>query len=579
VRRYCRRIQVKVSLIKVRATFWRRHKALWWTAGILLSALVVLVIVVTVLARRTEPFLRARIVEALSARFHARVELDSFHLSFGNGLRGEWGVWAEGRGLRIWPPAEVIGVDVPSPAQLGDPLIRLSEFRFHAPLRYKPGIPVHISQVRLTGLEVHLPPKSHALHLAKKGSGTNDTSRSNAAPLVTFRLDAIECNGAQFVHETDKPGKQPLEFAIQYLKLTNITANGAMDFDAELTNPLPVGTIHSKGKFGPWQVGDPGDSPVVGDYRFDHADLASFKGIAGILASTGHYEGTLRDIKADGETDTPDFRISETGNATPLHTRFHATVDGTDGDTWLDPVDATLGRSRFTVQGQIVRVLSTEAGSPPKNLGHDIALKVNIEQGHIEDFISLANHQSTPVLTGIVSLKAALHIPPGSDTVQRKMTMNGGFVLDQTQFTGSKIQDRMMELSVRGQGRPGDVKSADPGTIQAHIQGDFQMAHGVITLPNLNFSVPGADVQLKGTYHLEGGAIDFIGAAKMQATISKMVGGWKGFLLKPADRFFKKGGAGADIPIRISGTGASPNIGIDFHRKTATHPEQPGQKQ
>jgi len=34
----------------------------------------------------------------------------------------------------------------------------------------------------------------------------------------------------------------------------------------------------------------------------------------------------------------------------------------------------------------------------------------------------------------------------------------------------------------------------------------------------------------------------------MEATVSKMVGGWKGLLLKPADRFFKKNGAGTEVP-------------------------------
>ena len=117
-----------------------------------------------------------------------------------------------------------------------------------------------------------------------------------------------------------------------------------MGFEAELTNPRPVGTIHTKGSFGPWVVEDPGESPVTGDYQFEHADLGGFKGIAGILSSTGHYEGTLRDIVVDGETDTPDFRLTHFGTALPLHTNFHARVDGTNGDTWLEPVEATLGQ-------------------------------------------------------------------------------------------------------------------------------------------------------------------------------------------------------------------------------------------
>ena len=83
------------------------------------------------------------------------------------------------------------------------------------------------------------------------------------------------------------------------------------------------------------------------------------------------------------------------------------------------------------------------------------------------------------------------------------------------------------------------------------MQSDFEMATGVITLPNLAFDVPGADILLKGTYTLSGGGLDFKGLAKMQATVSKMVGGWKGFLLKPADRFFKKDGAGTEVPIHV----------------------------
>ena len=70
----------------------------------------------------------------------------------------------EGRGLRIWPAAG----SAPTTGPAG-PLIQLAEFRFHAPLRYKPGIPVHIPEVRLDGLDIHLPPKSHSLHMRSRG--------------------------------------------------------------------------------------------------------------------------------------------------------------------------------------------------------------------------------------------------------------------------------------------------------------------------------------------------------------------------------------------------------------------------
>jgi hypothetical protein len=39
---------------------------------------------------------------------------------------------------------------------------------------------------------------------------------------------------------------------------------------------------------------------------------------------------------------------------------------------------------------------------------------------------------------------------------------------------------------------------------------------------------------------------------------------WKSVLLKPVDPFFHKNGAGAEIPIKVSGTGDKPHIGLKF---------------
>ena len=114
------------------------------------------------------------------------------------------------------------------------------------------------------------------------------------------------------------------------------------------------------------------------------------------------------------------------------------------------------------------------------------------------------------------------------------------------------------------------MKTADPESIGSTMQGDFKMAGGAITLPNLVYTVPGAMIDLKGTYVLDGGTLDFTGTAKMQATVSQMVGGWAGALLKPADHFFKKDGAGTEVTIRIEGTREQPKFTIDFdHMKVS----------
>jgi AsmA-like C-terminal region len=564
-------------LAEIRASFWRRNRWLTWLASAVLLLLAALAVIVSILFRRAEPFLRAHIVQTLQDRFHARVELDSFHMSLVDGLK------AEGHGLRIWPPAQVEGVAVAPGANATDPLISLDEFRFHAPLQYQPGKPIYISVVELKGLNIHLPPKSH-FGRTPEAATESDTQPKGPASLISFELGKIECTSAHFVLETSKPGKLPLDFAIARFGAADsnggsIGSGSAMRFEAELTNPRPVGIIHSSGVFGPWTVSDPGESPIQGDYQFDHADLASFKGIAGILSSTGKYQGTLRDLVVDGDTDTPDFRLTHFGNSLPLHTHFHAKVDATNGDTWLDPVDATLGHSHFTAQGQVVRVVVPDpATGQLASKGHDITLTVNMDSARIQDFLRLASYSPTPLLTGALAMKAKLDIPPGPAPVHERLNLKGAFNLDQARFTSTKIQDGLTQLSLRGQGRPKEVKGADPSAVHSTMLGDFQMAGGVITLPALTYTVPGAAIQLKGTYGVEGGALDFAGTAKLQATVSQMVGGMLGALLKPADRFFKKGGAGTEIPIRISGTREDPKFGIDFGRLKSSSPASPATK-
>jgi hypothetical protein len=548
------------NLKEPKRSFWRRHPWLTWLGGGALTLLVLLAVGVSVALHHAEPFVRARIVSALETHFHAHVELDSFHMSLTDGLR------AEGRGLRIWPPVQS-GAPASAPAT-GAPLIRLAEFRFHAPLHYAPGEPIHISVVELKGLDIDLPPKNRFPHTS---------GQQSSGPVLRVDVGAIECTDAHLTLETSKPGKMPLEFAIAHLKLTNVSSSGAMNFNAQLTNPKPVGTIYTTGSFGPWVVDDPGQSAVAGTYHFEHADLATFKGIAGILSSTGRYSGTLRNITVDGETETPNFSLAMAGNPMNLHTQFHAKVDGTDGDTWLEPVDATLGGSRFTAQGKIVRVFAdNSAGNPVREIGHDIALNVNVDRGRIQDFLLLASHDTTPLLTGVVTTKATLDIPPGPASVVDRIKLNGSFTLTDVVFTGANIQDRVRELSMRGQGQPKAGKQPGTPAIRSTMQSDFKMAGGVITLPNLQYTVPGAQIALSGTYGVSGGQINFTGKARMEATISKMVGGWKGFLLKPADKFFEHNGAGTVIPIQVSGTRKDPQFGVDFGGLKKTSPQRPG---
>lgn len=546
-------------LVQTRGSLWQRNRWVKWVAVGTLSVIGVTVTVVDIALHKVEPYLRTRIVEDLENHFHARVELDDFHVSLANGL------WAEGKGLRVWPPAQVKGVTVP--AGQGEPLIQLAEFRFHTPISMKPGKPIHVSVVELSGLSVHLPPKSHFAHGTTDSSEAGDKPRGTLKKLVSFEVDKLECADAELAMETDKPGKMPLMFSIARLNLTGIASGGSLGFEAELTIPKPQGTVYATGKFGPWQTADPGSSLIAGDYQIDHADLSVFNGIAGILSSSGHFEGTLRDLVVDGQTQTPDFRLTHFGTPLSLSTRFHAQVDGTNGDTWLEPVDAVLGRSHFTVKGKIVRAPGEMVDGAQQYKGHDIALAVNVDRARIEDFLQLASHTGKVLLTGDMTMQSTLNIPPGAASVEERMKLNGQITLDKAKFTSVKIQSRIAELSLRGQGRPDEIKTTDPASILSQMRGDFQLTNGEVTLPALDYEVTGAKIQLQGTYALENGGLNFTGTAKMEASMSRMVGGWKGMLLSPADRYFERDGAGTEVPIHIEGTRDEPKIGIDFERR------------
>jgi hypothetical protein len=224
----------QMELTQTRNALGRLPRWPFWIGGCILALLITVGIFIDIAAHRAEPFVRQQVVQALSDRFHARVELDSFHLSLGNTLHGEWGVWGEGKGLRIWPPADVEGVHVPEPNPPLQPLIRLAEFHFHAPLRYPSGQPVHITQIRLKGLDIRFPPRSH---MQRAFEARNEKPSPSNSLHVSVVIDAVDCTDARFALETDKPNKLPLQFVINRFHLKNVRSGAPMVFEAQLENP------------------------------------------------------------------------------------------------------------------------------------------------------------------------------------------------------------------------------------------------------------------------------------------------------------------------------------------------------
>ena len=488
---------------------------------------------------RVQPILRTRVIDTLSNRLNSRVELASFQVSVVNGIE------VSGGGLKLF------GKEDPNPYEPGiQPLISIQEFRFQTSLRSLFRSPMHVETVYVKGLELNLPPKGNRQEMTNVGSRT---------PKTTIYVDQFVCEDTKLVINTSKPGKPPLEFAIANLKMKDVGPGQPFQFNATLVNPKPVGNIQSSGLFGPWQQDSPRDTPVQGDYSFNNADLSTIKGIGGTLSSTGEYSGTLSNIVVHGKTDTPDFRIATSGHAVPLHTEFHAVVDGTSGDTYLQPVNATFLRTSFTANGSVVRM------STPK--GHDIELDVVLDGARIEDLLQLGVRTDPPVMTGPVEMKTRLSLVPGDASVGDRLKLAGSFHVLDAHFTNEKVQGKVDSLSLRSQGKPRQAQEHTEEDVAVDLRGVFTLKDGLLSFSFLHFLIPGTHVDMMGDYGLDGKEFDFHGTARLDAKVSQMTTGWKSILLKPVDPFFSKGGAGTEVPIRITGTQSEPHIGLDFGHK------------
>ena len=518
----------------------RRRSRKWrWLAGIALAFVVLLAVAVRIVIARAEPILRTRVIETLSARFRSRVELSEIHVWIADGLH------VDGKGLQIY------GLTDPNPWQAGvQPLFEIGEFRFQATVRSLFREPMHVDTVYLSGLIMNIPPKNQRKQM---------TNLRRSGGKTSIIVDRFSCSDAKLMINTDKPGKAPLEFDIGDLRMRDVGPGQPMRFEAKLVNPKPVGDIQSFGTFGPLDETNPRDSAVQGDYSFTHADLNTIKGIGGILSSTGHYSGTLGRIEAAGTTDTPDFQLDVSGHKVPLHTEFHAIVDGTDGDTYLEPVNARVLNSTFSARGKVVRT------DNPK--GHDIELDVLLGKARIEDLLTMGVKTDPPVMSGVIRMKTKLSIPPGPADISDRIGLVGNFGIPAAHFSNDKLQTRINGISLRSQGQPKLAKDAADINVTSDIHGNFVLKQGILAFSLLHFSVPGTHADLDGQYTLDGKTFDFHGTLKLDAKLSQMMTGWKSILLKPVDPFFAKDGVGTKVPFKITGTQSEPHFGLDFNRK------------
>jgi hypothetical protein len=476
--------------------------------------------------------LQARVEQALSEHFHRNVQLQNMRVT-------------------LVPIFRVTADNFVLPnrdAQSQPAFISIKHFTAEAnPLELLRS-PIHITSLELDGLVISVPPKSESHH-------SDSAKPKRLRHLADFVIDRVHADGTFLYILSKNPDRDPLEFDIRKLALASAGIDQPMKFQADLTNPKPPGEIHSTGKFGPWNMDDPGGTPVGGHYRFDHADLSVFNGISGILSSTGDYIGQLNNIVVDGTTDTPDFKLDRGARAVHLTTQFHAIVDGTSGNTYLQPVNASFLKSHIVAKGEV-------AGQKGQK-GKTIRLDIDVHDSRVEDMLALATEKGDSLLTGAMMTQAKLVIPRGDQDVLDKISLAGRFSVKDGHFPNPDVQSKLDSLSRRGQGKPDDMGIHD---VPAQFDGVFRLQNARMSFSQLNFNVPGVQVQMTGAYAVHSENLDFTGDVRLQATLSQTQKGIKHWITVPFDPLFKKNGAGTYLPVHIEGSKDSPKIQLDWKK-------------
>ena len=494
------------------------------TAGILL---VVLGIGLAVLVTHITPIVRARAVDMLRSRFDSDAEFGELHVTVLHGI------FVSGKNLVLRYRGRT---DVP-------PLLDIGEFSGEMSLLSLFRKPWHIRRVELKGMAIHIPPKSERQPEPRK--------KLRDIPVIVDEFISDDAELDLLPRNPDKPVHQ---FLIHHLLMHSVGLGHSAPFQASLTNAVPPGEITTQGHFGPWQMEEPGQTPLSAKYVFKNADLGVFRGLSGILSSEGKFGGVLNDIDVSGETTTPDFSLTISGHPLLLKTNFEATVDGTNGDTLLHPVIAQFLNTTLVCTGGVVK--------PFHHPGRDIVLEVKTDHARLEDLLRLAV-KADPPMTGAVRLSTTLDLPPGQGDIADRLRLDGKFGIGAAQFANAETREKLEKLSRRGLGRPEDEGA---GSAVSALRGSFVLRDGQMTFRDLTFAVTGAKVELAGTYGLRDEKLDFHGTLRLNAKLSQTITGFKSFLLKPFDPFFRKNGVTV-LPIKVTGTRAQPEFGLEFRRK------------
>lgn len=347
-------------------------------------------------------------------------------------------------------------------------------------------------------------------------------------------------------------------YPIRRLIIGNLRKGQTITYMVDMQNANPSGRIQAHGSFGPLIAGQLGSTAVGGDFTFAPINLADLHGVSGKLSATGHFGGTLSAMETMVDAATPDFAVGR-GRPTPVSVKAAGTVNGLNGDMRIRSLDARTGATTVHAVGGII-------GSPKLT-----NLDLSVDNGRAQDLLRPFLHGEVPV-TGPVVLRSHAYVAPASRGRKflERLRMDGSFSIPREHLTNFATERKLTDFSQRVQvptPTASEGGDAAPDVI-SRLSGAAKIRNGIAYARGLNFQVPGAALNLNGTFNLRNQNAHLLGDLRMQSDISHITTGFKSLLLKPFAPFFRKRGAAAVIPIAITGAPHRYKIQQNiFHRK------------
>jgi hypothetical protein len=399
-----------------------------------------------------------------------------------------------------------------------------------------------IQKVTADGLHVVIPPVGSE---ANKQDFPPGSSSDFTGP--TTLIEELDLRDARL--EIQRVGGGAYEFPIQRLLIYNLSRNARISYVVDMQNAMPTGQIHASGSFGPLLANQVGATPVTGRFTFSAVRLSDISPLDGTLAASGSFAGRLQEIEAKADATVPDFAIGQ-GQPTSVSGTTTAAVNALNGGVTLRAVDVRLNKSVLHVAGDITGAKAAD-------------LDFVVKDGRTEDLLHPFLTKRPPVV-GAIALHSHVRLAPGQagKTFWQRMSLDGSF-----QGAGERLTDAAMEQSLSAFSERARSKQdaaangANGGPVSALAGGTVSVRDGIAHTSRLAFAVPGASVELKGVLNLRNENVNLEGDLRMETNLSHVTTGFKSLLLKPFAPFFRRKGAGAVVPVKVTGSPGHYKIG------------------